>query len=433
MNMRWRVPSTPAALAALVLAGAWLPPASRAQDAADLPTDATLGDFLRVAEEGSRGLEGSRRQWRAEVEAAGAAGSFPDPELSFEFSTRVEPREQRVALRQRLPWFGKLGLHETVAHENAEAAHARHEDDRVALRRDVTLAWLELYWLGSTTELTRRNLELLIDLEQVIRERYRIARAAHADLMRVQVEMGVVENDLRSVEDRLRPAIARMNELLHRPERAPVPVPSELPEWPSAPDAETVFVHAREGSFRLEEWANRVEEAEAARRLAERSRWPDWMVGAEWIRMEEAQTHAIEDDGKDPIMLSVSVSLPIFRGKWDAPARAAEERVAAAEAGLSQQEDELIARVEDVLYEWRDADRRLDLYESALLPKARESYQALDAAYRSGNGAFLDLIEAQRMLLSFELETERALTDRGRSAAVLAYLTGGSPETEATP
>ena len=97
-----------------------MPPAVPAREPVDLPENATLADFLRVAEARNPGLESSRRIWRAEAEGAEAAGSWPDPQLSFawyaeEVETRVGPQKQRLSVRQRLPWFGKLRLRELAS------------------------------------------------------------------------------------------------------------------------------------------------------------------------------------------------------------------------------------------------------------------------------------------------------------------------------
>ncbi|MBZ0268024.1 TolC family protein [bacterium] len=424
-SARWSLPG-------LALALILLPAAAGAQAAADvpdLPDHPTLEDFIRVAEARSPGLEASRRLWRAQAEDADAAGSFPDPQVSFawyaqEVETRVGPQKQRLSVRQRLPWFGKLALAEDVADQGVRAAHARHDERRLVLRRDVTLAWLDLYWLDRATALSRENLDLLTDLERVIRERYRIGRAGHADLIRVQVELGTVENMLASLEDRVRPAAARLNALLHRPENAPLPTPTALPEVPVAPPADEVRAAVRGGSLRLRESEWRVAQAQASSRLAQRSRWPDWMVAADWIRTDDSLDPAMDESGKDALVVSVSVDVPLFRGKWDGPARGAQERLAAAEANRSLEENELIARAEEILFDWRDADRRVNLYGAGLLPKAHESYAALDTAYRTGEGAFLDLIDAERTLLDFQLEWERARTDRARSSAKLRQLTG---------
>jgi len=417
--------SARALLLAVLLAAGSAP----AEELPDLPLDPTLEDILRVAEQRNPGLRAARSEWRAETEAVRISGSFPNPMLSVgtmlsDVETRVGPQKESVALMQRLPWPGTLGLRRESASAAADAAEARYRDDRLALRRDVTVAWLDLYWLGRATELTEKNLNLLANLESVVRAKYRASSASHADLARIQIELGVLEDRVRSLQDRVRPATARMNALLRRAPDAPVPVPERIPDLPAAPAAEDVLAELRSASPRLDEAESRIDGAAAGARLAERGRWPDWTLGLKWIRVGDAIDPTLEDSGKDAVMVDVTVELPIFRGKYSGAVREAQERLAAARSRREGVEDGLAARAEAALFEWRDADRRAELYAGALLPKARESYQATTAAYRTGEGGFLDLIDAQRTLLDLELEHERALTDRGRSAAEIAALTG---------
>ena len=77
-----------------------------------------------------------------------------------------------------------------------------------------------------------------------------------------------------------------------------------------------------------------------------------------------------------------------------------------------------------VVYRFRDAGRKIRLYRDTLLPKARQSYKAAEAAYRAGNVDFTDLIDAQRVLREVELGYERALADRGRELGRLEMLVG---------
>ena len=76
------------------------------------------------------------------------------------------------------------------------------------------------------------------------------------------------------------------------------------------------------------------------------------------------------------------------------------------------------------LFDYRDAERKLRLYRDSLVPKAEQSLKATSAAYEAGAGDFLDVLDAERVLLEFHLSRERALADRVRSFAELEMLTG---------
>ena len=84
----------------------------------------------------------------------------------------------------------------------------------------------------------------------------------------------------------------------------------------------------------------------------------------------------------------------------------------------------LLADVQSALYEQRDAERRLSLYTNTLAPKAQESFAVTEAAFSAGTADFLDLIDAQRVLLEFRLAAERARADLAQAVAELDRLLG---------
>ncbi len=409
-------------------------PAGEVGEAAppELPENPSLADYLRIAQRRSPDLEASYRRWQAAREEIARRGSFPDPQLSFawfaeEVETRVGPQKQRLSLRQRLPWFGTLGLREESAEARAAAAESRHDSRRLELRRDVTVAWYDLYELGRALTLTRENVSLLEDLERSVDVKYRTSLATHADLVRIRVERDLLEERVRSLEDRARAVTVRMNAFLHRPAEARVPLPHALPVLTVSPSAERVRAAVRELSPALRVRESEVASAAAAERLARRGRWPDWTFGVDWIRTDESQSPAPPpDSGQDALAVSLAVEVPLFRGKYDGVVRETEQRLAAARAAREAEVDQLIAAAEDALFRWRDAERREELYRTSLLPQAREALNVTRTAYETGGRGFLDLIESQRLLLEFELTRARALADRGRSAAELERITGRS-------
>ena len=76
-------------------------------------------------------------------------------------------------------------------------------------------------------------------------------------------------------------------------------------------------------------------------------------------------------------------------------------------------------------FRFRDAERKIDLYRKTLLPKAGQSLEVTRQAFESGQVNFLDLVDAQRVLLEFRLSLERSLADRAQSLAELERLSGG--------
>ena len=84
----------------------------------------------------------------------------------------------------------------------------------------------------------------------------------------------------------------------------------------------------------------------------------------------------------------------------------------------------LNAELKLALYEFNDGQRKIELYRDTLLPKAVESVKASEASFRGGGSSFLDLIDAQRVMLEFSLGYERALADRAQKLAELEMLVG---------
>ena len=68
--------------------------------------------------------------------------------------------------------------------------------------------------------------------------------------------------------------------------------------------------------------------------------------------------------------------------------------------------------------------RRVELFRNGLVPKGEESIQALDTAYQSGDEGVLDLIDAQRVLLEFQLQAARAESDLAQALSMIEKITG---------
>lgn len=403
---------------------------AQAAEPIELTDESDLGSYLAYAAANDPGLEAAFHRWKAALERVPQVESLPDPRLSYryyvsEVETRVGAMRQGVGLSQTFPWLGTLELRGDAATQAAKAARHRFEAARLKLFHEVTRAYTEYYHLGRRIAVVRENLALVRQMEQVARARYRAAAASHPSVVRAQVELGKLEDRLRSLEDLRGPMMADLDAAMDRPPEAELPWPASVPrEAVSLTDADVLGRMARSNPELLAMDA----ETEAARRrvdLARKAYYPDVTLGVDYVDVTDRTGPAPPgDSGQDALAVMASVNLPIWYDKLAAGVREARNRVWAASLTRSRRSNELAAKLKLALYRFRDAGRKLDLYRNTLIPKGTEALKTSTAAFRAGEVGFTDVIDAQRTLLEFELAAERAVADRARRLAELEMLVG---------
>jgi outer membrane protein TolC len=402
---------------------------------AELSADAGLADLLRFARANNRGIDAALRRWQHAHERVPQATALPEPRLTVSamlehVQTRVGPMEGSVGLMQAFPWFGELDLAGEIAYQEAEVAREMLAAEILELDERVREAWYEMAWLEQAILVTAANRELLVHWESVARARMETGLGSHADVVRAQVELGKVENQHLTLLDMRRPLAARLNAALGRPADAPLPAASLPAEAPPELDAERLAAALAQTSPTLRAQGYRAVAARRGIDLADKAFYPDLALGVEYTAIGSAVMPGVDGSGDDAIALTLGVDLPVWRSAYRAGARGAEARARAARMEELDAHDRLSAELQMVLYRFRDADRRVGLYRDGLVPKGSEAVQALDIAYQAGDEGFLDLIDAQRVLLEFQLQAARAETDRAQALAETERITGVQMITE---
>jgi len=394
-----------------------------------LDREAALSGCLAYAALNNAGLEAAFNHWKAALERVPQARALPDPRFTYryyieEVETRVGPQRQGYSLSQIFPWFGKLSLRGGVALEAAEAARERYEAEKLALFYRVKNAYYEYYYLARSIAVVRENRDLLKYLEGVVRRRYTAAAAGHPDVIRVQVELGKLDDHLRTLQDLQGPFVADLNAAMNRPMDAPIPWPTEAPHERAEVTDEEALAWLAEASPELKALEHEIAGRREAVKLAKREYFPDVTVGVDYVDTASALMPGTRDSGKDPVIAMVSVNIPLWVEKYAAGVREAEAQYWAALHGKVERANTLSARAKMVLYRFRDAQRKMDLYGDTLLPKARESLKATETAFRAGRASFTDLVDAERVFLEFQLSNERALASYAQRLAELEMLVG---------
>jgi outer membrane protein TolC len=407
-----------------------MPSTRAAQEVAEANDLRSLGDYLRYAALNNAGLKAEFEQWKAAIEQVPQARALPDPRFTYgyfikEVETRVGPQRNKFAVTQVFPWFGKIEARTRAAGASAQAARRRYEGKKLKLFYEVKDAFHEYAYLAEAIEIARENLELVENFEEVAVTKYIGAAAGHPDVVRAQVELAKLEDQLRTLEGLREPVVAQLNAVLNRKSEVVLP-------WPTREEYDAVKIDRAQikelllaQNPQLQALDFDIESARSRVELAKKRFYPDIGVGVDWVQTDDALMTGTRDSGKDPVMLMFSLNVPIWRQSYKAGEIQARAIARKTQHQKTETVNTMLARVEQVLYDYEDSKRKQRLYGDILVPKAQELIGASESAYQGGTIDFMSLIDAQRTLLKFELLHERAVTDSRQKLAELEMLVGG--------
>lgn len=404
-------------------------PSSEPPGGGSLEPGSEAGDYVRYALFHSPEVEAAYQRWRAAGERLPQVSALPDPRLSVGFfleevETRVGPQQARLGVQQTFPAPGALSSRRDAAGRAARAAWRRFEAVRLEVTERVVTALHDLAYLDSAIRISRENLDLLRSFEEVVRARYRVGAGAHPELIRVQVELGQLEDRVTQLE-LMRPSyVARLNAAMNRPHDAPVAQVPPLPGAVATGEPGALVELARRSNPELLALDEQIEEHRSMAEAARAAGLPELTVGLDYIVTDEAMDSSIPESGDDPILLNFGITAPLWRGKYEAGVRESLARRLATTYERAGEANRLAAELHRAWFEHTDAHRRVRLYEQTLIPRAEESLRASLAGFRAGDTSFLDLLDTERTLLEFALAAERARADRGKWLATLNRLIG---------
>ena len=253
---------------------------------------------------GRRGARGARPQATGSEGPPVRADEPGDPGLRALRPARHE-RDPAHADGTRL---GKLGLAEQVERARTAAAGARADDVRWEERSRAAMAFYELYETDQSIAVVRQTQRLLRDLVTTTTTMYAVGEARQPDVLRAQVELARMTEEIVRLEAMRAGAAARLNAVLDRPAEAAVP----SPVLPSFSAGCTRLADATRSALAhrpmLRAGGEDVHAAEAAERLAGREIWPDLTLGVQygWRPMDEGTDHMLS--------LMLGFRLPIWAG-----------------------------------------------------------------------------------------------------------------------
>ena len=406
-------------------------PVTPAEQIVDGISDLELQLLIREVIERNPRVASLRAEAAAIVQKAPQVKSLPDPTASVTWfvlspQTRVGPQDVTINIAQRFPWFGELDLEEQAAILDATAAKARVESLILELVTTTRTRYRELQYLRLEEMIVREDWNTLDRFEELSRARYAAGTGLGQAVIKIQAEITRADARLLAIKDRVIEIESAINRLRDVRASTPVRLGMDVRTFTDELEIDSLRKQAISGRPEVVEATARIDASAARVDISSKKRSPDVFVGLTYgfvgKRDDDAgRLNPPQGNGDDILGLTGGMTIPL----WSKSLRAGEEEAAQYKLAAEERRRAVIADIEGSLGDLvgrvpllRD---QIELFERALIPQAEESLISVENAYGAGTANALDLLDAERTLLTVRLGLERIRTDL---AVVLARLEG---------
>jgi len=398
-----------------------------------LSSQPDLNEYRKILLENDPAIKSAFAGWKATQKKITAEKGLPDPQISFGYfihniETAVGPQEYRLGIRQPIPWPGKLVTRSHIQRLQAQASFQYLQEVINKKLLQLYEVYYKNYYLKKAITITLQNITLIESWEKVILTRYKSNIASYTDLMKTQMELLKLQDELETLQNKQKPYLETFRWLLNIDINY-ISTPDSLIFTPLTRSKEEAIQLMLNNNPRLRSLVLSTRIMNKKIKLNKLNFLPDFSLGVDYIATGNKYNLAgepVPESGKDPLMIMGSVSIPLWFFKQSSKIQSARLEKIESDFTYEDQQNNLRNQFESIWFQIEETGRKIKLYREKLLPKAMESLRASEKAYISGDTEFLNLIDFQQMYLRYRLSAQKALSDYYIALANLDLITGGT-------
>lgn len=385
----------------------------------------TLEESLKIASENNPLLKAKYAEFEAALQKVAQVNSLPDPTFSFGYfispvETRVGPQQAKLGLTQMFPWFGTLKTAGNVQALQAEAKYQEFQNAKNELYMQVKSAWYPIYEVNQKIRLQEENRGILSSYKQLATAGFKNDKGSMVDVIRVDIMIENTDTEIKLLQDQLQPFNVQFNKLLNRPDSLVIQVEQDLTliEIPLNYRKDSLLAnHPLLQSLDL-----KMKSAQEAEELSKKQGLPKLGVGLDYVFVGDRTDMVVPDNGKNVIMPMISMSIPIYRRKYNAATKEAQFKQEAIVNYKTNTENTLVSNYEMAWFELEKARQLVELYKAQTL-KTNQAISLLETAYSNSGKDFEEILRMQQELLKYQIATATATKAFYVALAKLDYLT----------
>jgi len=383
----------------------------------------SINDYYTIAAENNPELKAKYKEFEAAMQKIPQVSSLPDPNLSMGYfispvETRLGPQNMRFSLTQMFPWFGTLKAQKNAATLMAESKYQAFLNAKNQLYSQVATAYYPLYELLKLKDIEQENIKILESYKNIANAKFENGKGSLVDVLRVDIMIKDAQTNLEILNKKEPALTSWFNSILNRKydEKIVVSKKIETIELPIEYRKDSIATNPI-----LQELELKKQASEATIEVARKQGLPKLGLGLDYVLVGKGMNN-FPDSGKDIIMPMVSVSLPIFRKKYNAATKEAKLMQESFSFQKEAYENKLNGTYYKLVFELEKERDLLKLYEGQVITLSK-SLNLLFAYYSNANKDFEEVLRMQQELLKYQKMQLSSISTFYIKLAELDYLT----------
>jgi outer membrane protein TolC len=377
-----------------------------------------------------------------------------------------------LKLMQMFPWFGTLKAAKDEMSLMAKAKFESFREAKLQVFFDVRQSWFELQKIQNEIRFTEKNLDILKTIERLTLVKYKASPTGGgggsskgtyqstapsqnfsgsssgmkgmvgaagsqpgsatnqstqagmssgpmgslsggtslADLYRIRIEMGDLENNIALLKNQITTVTARFNSYLNRIPLTPVTLPDSL-----TPDSlgislsmvtDSVIAHNPMLGMLLYE----RQSIDVRKKMVTRMGYPMIGLGVDYSVISKSDMSTSSMNGKDMIMPMATLTLPIYRNKYNAMKKETDFLKSANEQNYQATVNSLQTEYYEASQLYKDGARRIILYDNQS-SLAEKTLDIMLSGFATAETPLTDILRVRQQTLDYEFKKIEAIAD----------------------
>jgi cobalt-zinc-cadmium efflux system outer membrane protein len=397
--------------------------------AQELNLDTLMAEVLRANPD----LKAAELRYQAFEAKVPQANSWPDPmfqaglvNLSARSWTlgKAAMSGAEYMLSQTIPFPGKLGWAKKSAQNMALKSQEDYQSAENFILSELKQNYYQLYQLQKSIQIAQENKRLLEDFAEIANTRYSVGEGLQQDVLKAQVEVSKMLDELISLEEMRKGTCAKINVLLNRNPQDSLGEVAEISFRKLNYSEEDLQDLAIQNNPDLKGMGFEINAADAEYKMARRELWPDLKLSLSYMRMKNDVSMAPSAE-RNFVSASAGLEIPLYF--WSKQKKKIEERSFDLKSSQQKYEgmrNDLKFMISDMFYSLKRYQEQIELYQAAILPQARQSLESAQSGYQVGKVDFMTLLDNQMTLYNYEIAYYRALSSYFQTVTKLEEIVG---------